>query len=63
MGNNRSSQLSSVIKKGDIVLLKDKHTIRGWWKLARVVELLVGRGNQVHAAKIWVMITSSQKKP
>ena len=61
MGKNRSSQPSLVVKKGDIVILKDEHTARGWWKLARVVELLVGRDNQVRAAKIWVL--SSQRKP
>ena len=44
VGKN-SSQPSLVIKKGDIVILKDEHTAKGWWKLARVVELLVGRDN------------------
>ena len=61
VGKNRNSQPSSVIKKGDIVILIDEHTARGWWKLARVVELLVGRDNKVRAAKIWVL--SSQRKP
>ena len=36
---------------------------REWWKLARVTELLLGRDNQVHAAKIWVLSSDSYRKP
>ena len=60
-GKNKGSRTAPAIKRGDIVILKDEHTARCWWKLARVTELLEGRDKKVRAAKVWVL--SSKKKP
>ena len=60
-GKNKGSRTAPAIKRGDIVILKDEHTARCWWKLARVTELLEGRDKKVRAAKIWVL--SSERKP
>jgi len=40
------------VSAGGIVILKDEHTPRCFWKLARVVELLLGRDGHVQAASI-----------
>ena len=50
----------SIIKPGDIVVMKDDLTHRSWWKLARIVELIKGRDGQARAAKILVL--SQDKK-
>ena len=59
-GKNKATQSLPVIKKGDVVILKDEHTSRCWWKLAMVTELVVGRDNQVRAAKICVLNTDKR---
>jgi len=43
----RHTQDKQVLRTGDIVILKDEHTPRCLWKLARVVELLPGRDGHV----------------
>jgi len=57
----RHTQDKQVVSAGEIVILKDEHTPRCFWKLARVIKLLPGRDGHVQAAKIWVL--SSDKKP
>ena len=59
---NRSSQISPMIKKADVVISKDEHTANGLWILARVTELPLGRDNQVCATKIWVLTAKFREK-
>ena len=47
----KNQRVTPTIQLGDIVILKDDLTLRAWWKLARVIELLSGRDNQVRAAR------------
>jgi len=51
----RSSKLSgsgSVVQVGDVVILKDKHVKRAFWKFAKVVEPLRGSDGIARAALI-----------
>ena len=49
-GNNKKPN----IEPGDIVLLKNDRTKRCFWKLGKVVELLLGRDGNIRAAKVKV---------
>ena len=46
-----------MVTKLSVVILKDEHTPRYFWKLARVTELIPGRDSSVRAAKILVLRT------
>ena len=46
-----TSKNRPLIKTGDVVLLEDKDKPRGFWKLARVEKVLVGRDNKVRGAQ------------
>lgn len=56
--NLRSAHLSSIksnipeFKINDIVLIKDDHLPRNFWKLGRILELFPGRDGKVRACKI-----------
>ena len=52
-GNNKKPN----IEPGDIVLLKNDQTKRCFWKLGKVVELLIGRDGNIRAAKVKVSST------
>ena len=49
-GNNKKPN----IEPGDIVLLKNDQTKGCFWKLGKVVELLLGRDGNIRAAKVKV---------
>ena len=51
----KNQRVTPTIQLGDIVILKDDLTLHAWWKLARVIELLSGRDNQVRAARVQVL--------
>ena len=50
----------TALNNGDVVLLKNEGTARCLWKLAKVVELLQGRGGAVRAAKVQVLNTDKR---
>ena len=50
---------SNSSNNGDVVLLKNEGAAR-LWKLAKVVELLLGRDSTVRAAKVQVLNTDKQ---
>ena len=56
--HRKSQRITPTIQPGDIVILKDDLTSRCWWKLARVIELLKGRDDQVQAAQVQVLSTN-----
>ena len=58
---NNKQRNTTPIKTGDIVVMKDDHTARYWWKLGRVIELVKGRDDQVHGARVQVL--NNEKKP
>jgi len=61
----RSSKLSgsgSVVQVGDVVILKDEHVKRVFWKFAKVVELLRGSDGIARAALINVSTGSGPPK-
>ncbi|GBN49824.1 hypothetical protein AVEN_30001-1 [Araneus ventricosus] len=43
---------SSPFKVNDVILIKDDHLPRNFWKLGRIIELLPGRDGKVRACKI-----------
>ena len=43
----RWMKLCNVVKVGDIVLVHDQDNPRGFWKMARVQELIIGRDHRV----------------
>ena len=43
------------IKAGDIVLLREDGTVRALWKLAKIVEPIMGRDGQIRSAKIQLL--------
>ena len=51
---NQGNSKKPNIEPGDIVLLKNDQTKRCFWKLGKVVELLLGRDRNVRAAKVKV---------
>ena len=50
------------IKVGDVVILKDENTVRNFWKLAKVIELLEGADGIPRAALINVATTNGPPK-
>ena len=48
------------VKEGDIVILKEEGTARAFWKLAKVVETLVGRDGLIRTAKIKLLSSDKQ---
>ena len=52
---NHGSQKNSMIKEGDIVVLKEDCTARCLWKLAKIVELITGRDGRTRAAKVQLL--------
>ncbi|GBN71528.1 hypothetical protein AVEN_112953-1 [Araneus ventricosus] len=55
--NLRSAHLSLVknsspFKVNDVILIKDDHLPRNFWKLGRIIELLPGRDGKVRACKV-----------
>ena len=52
---NHGSQKNSMIKEGDIVVLKEDCTARCLWKLAKIVELITGRDGRTQAAKVQLL--------
>ena len=49
------------LKAGDIVILRDDCTTHGWWRLARIIELLKGKDDIPRAAKVQTL--SPENKP
>ena len=47
---------------GDVVLLKDDHTKRIFWKMCKILELFTGKDGSVRAAKVQVADGKSGKK-
>jgi len=47
------------IKVGDMVLLREDGTVRALWKLAKIVETIMGRDGHIQSAKIRVRIRLS----
>jgi len=43
------------IKIGDIVLLREDGTVRALWKLAKIVEPIMGRDGHIRSARIQLM--------
>lgn len=52
---------SSVIARGDVVIVKDEHLPRGHWKLGVVQELLTGRDGLTRAAVVKVAGSNRQQ--
>ena len=58
---NEKQRVVNRIKTGDIVVMKEDHTGRCWWKLGRVIELLKGRDELVRGARVQVL--NNERKP
>ena len=58
---NEKQRVDNRIKTGDIVVMKEDHTERCWWKLGRVIELLKGRDELVRGARVQVL--NNERKP
>jgi len=58
-GNHIRSELLYVPGRGEVVLLHDERNLRGFWKLARIEELLKGPDGHVRGAVIRVPSRSS----
>ena len=52
---HRNQRVTPPIQAGNIVILQDDLTARCWWRLARVIELLKGRDDEVRAAQIQIL--------
>jgi hypothetical protein len=55
------SKSEDSIKVGDIVVLKNDSSPRVFWKLARVMELIRSKDNEIRAAKIRVVNSEGKK--
>lgn len=58
----RQSPQDTPIAVGDVVLLHDDSNPRGFWKLARVQELLTGRDQKVRSAVVSVPAKGGRTK-
>ena len=60
---NKTGAIEQSIRVGDIRVLKEEGSLRCWWKLAKVTELLKNRDNAVRSAKIQVLNTDEHRRP
>ena len=58
--NDKNKQKESIVKEGDVVIVKEENTPRSTWRLGRVKELMKGRDDKVRGAL--VTVAGKQKK-
>ncbi|KAK6181888.1 hypothetical protein SNE40_009666 [Patella caerulea] len=61
--NRKKENTMQLLKLGDIVILKNDHSPRIWWKLAKVVALVTGRDNFILSAKVQVLNAKNTNLP